>query len=58
MSKTQVRQAGFFRLANDLYALEVTHLQEVLEVERLTPIPLAPPALLGMVNLRGRILPL
>ena len=58
MSKTQVRQAGFFRLANDLYALEVTHLQEVLEIERLTPIPLAPPALLGMVNLRGRILPL
>jgi purine-binding chemotaxis protein CheW len=58
VSKTQVRQAGFFRLAGDLYALEVSHLQEVLEVGRLTPIPLAPPALLGMVNLRGRILPL
>ncbi|WP_018466502.1 chemotaxis protein CheW [Calidithermus timidus] len=58
MSKTQVRQAGFFRLAGDLYALEVSHLQEVLEVGRPTPIPLAPPALLGMVNLRGRILPL
>ncbi len=35
--------------------IEVKRIQEVLRVEQLTPVPLAPPAVSGLVNLRGQI---
>jgi purine-binding chemotaxis protein CheW len=36
--------------------VEVERIQEVLRVERLTPVPLAPPEVGGLINLRGQIL--
>jgi len=35
--------------------VEVERIQEVLRVGRLTPVPLAPPEVCGLINLRGRI---
>lgn len=46
-----------FRLASERYALESRHVQEVQPLRELTPLPCAPPFFLGIVNVRGRILP-
>jgi len=46
-----------FRLASERYALEIRHVQDVHPLRDLTPLPCTPPFVLGIVNLRGRILP-
>jgi purine-binding chemotaxis protein CheW len=44
-----------FRVGGLLLGIEVEHIQEVLRVEQVTPVPLAPPEVRGLVNLRGRV---
>jgi purine-binding chemotaxis protein CheW len=46
-----------FSLASERYALETRHVQEVQPLRELTPLPCTPPFVLGIVNVRGRILP-
>ena len=46
-----------FRLAQERYALEDRWVQEVCPFKELTPLPCTPPFVLGIVNVRGRILP-
>jgi len=46
-----------FRLAQERYALEIRWVQEVCPLKELTPLPCTPPFVLGIVNVRGRILP-
>ena len=46
-----------FRLASERYALETRHVQDVHPLRELTPLPCTPPFVLGIVNVRGRILP-
>ncbi|HSW16285.1 MAG TPA: chemotaxis protein CheW [Ramlibacter sp.] len=46
-----------FRLAQERYALETRHVSEVVPLGDLTPVPCTPPFVLGVVNLRGRIVP-
>jgi purine-binding chemotaxis protein CheW len=46
-----------FRLASERYALESRHVEEVHPLRELTPLPCTPPFILGIVNVRGRILP-
>ena len=46
-----------FRLALERYALEDRWVQEVCPFKELTPLPCTPPFVLGIVNVRGRILP-
>lgn len=46
-----------FRLAREHYALEARHVREVCPLRSLTPLPCTPPFLLGIVNVRGRIVP-
>lgn len=46
-----------FRLAQERYALETQYVREVCPLKDVTPLPRTPPFLLGVVNLRGRILP-
>lgn len=46
-----------FRLAHERYAVESRWVQEVQPLADLTPLPGVPPFLRGIVNLRGRILP-
>jgi purine-binding chemotaxis protein CheW len=49
---------GSFHLAGTELALPVAALQEVVNYpETLTPVPLAPPYLLGLFNLRGTLIP-
>lgn len=46
-----------FRLAQECYALETRHIQEVYPLKDLTTMPCTPPFILGMVNVRGNITP-
>jgi purine-binding chemotaxis protein CheW len=46
-----------FKLANERYALETRHVIEVHPLRELTPLPGTPAFIRGIVNLRGRILP-
>ncbi len=46
-----------FSLAGERYALEAASVLEVVLLRDLTPVPCTPPSILGVVNHRGRILP-
>ncbi|HEX7952856.1 MAG TPA: chemotaxis protein CheW [Burkholderiales bacterium] len=46
-----------FRLGEERYALESRHVREVHPLKNLTRLPCTPAFVLGVVNLRGRILP-
>src|SRR5882724_7981927 len=46
-----------FRLASERYAVESRLVQEVHPLRDLTPLPCTPPFVLGIVNVRGHILP-
>jgi purine-binding chemotaxis protein CheW len=42
-----------FRLGDELFAFDVRHVREVLELTAVARLPLAPPHLRGVVNVRG-----
>ena len=46
-----------FRIAKEVYAIDIAHAREVIEVSELTPMPKAPQWIRGVVNLRGSVLP-
>jgi purine-binding chemotaxis protein CheW len=46
-----------FRLAQESYAVESRYVQEVYPLRDLTPVPCTPAFVLGIVNVRGRIVP-
>ncbi len=46
-----------FRVGSESYALPVAQVLEVADLGRLAPVPGAPPAVLGVRNLRGQVLP-
>ena len=47
-----------FVIGNDKFAVHVKHVQEVIEVGQITKLPHVPAYILGIFNLRGKILPL
>jgi chemotaxis signal transduction protein len=51
-------QALLVPLHDDWYAIELTRVREVLAFPFTTPLPGAPPALLGVFNLHGEVVPL
>lgn len=46
-----------FRLAQERYAIETRHVQEVCPFKELTPLPCTPAFIRGIVNIRSRIVP-
>jgi len=46
-----------FRLGGEGYAIEVMRVQEVLDMQWLTEVPGGPKFLLGVINLRGHVVP-
>ena len=52
---TATQQFATFSLDGLLFGIEVGRIQEVLSYQEMTPVPLAPPAVLGLINLRGQI---
>ncbi|MFI5493179.1 chemotaxis protein CheW [Actinoplanes sp. NPDC051859] len=50
------RQFATFEVAGQLFGVEVDTVQEVLSYNEYTPVPLAPPAVGGLFNLRGQVI--
>jgi len=46
-----------FRLADEEYGLPVTQVSSIIRYETATPVPRAPHSVLGVINLRGRVIP-
>ena len=44
-----------FLLDGHLFGVPVPQVQEVIRFQPMTPVPLAPPAVEGLINLRGQI---
>jgi len=44
-----------FHLDRFLFGVEVLRVQEVIRSQEMTPVPLAPPVIRGLINLRGQI---
>ncbi|HEU0016360.1 MAG TPA: chemotaxis protein CheW [Longimicrobium sp.] len=57
---TAAGQAGqylTFQLAGEEYAVELLQAREILRYEQVTRVPTAPPSIRGVLNLRGRVVP-
>ena len=53
--RTPPRQVATFMLDQLYFGVEVLKVQEVIKYQELTRIPLAPPVVQGLINLRGQI---
>ena len=51
----QPRQICTFSLGDQLFGIDVMNVQEVVRYQEMTEVPLAPPEIKGLINLRGRI---
>lgn len=57
LDRDRARSYVVFRLGGEGYALEVMRVQEVLDVLAITEVPGASRSLLGVINLRGHVVP-
>lgn len=46
-----------FRLDREIYAVPIRTVQEIVELQEISPVPRSAPWVRGVVNLRGRVLP-
>jgi purine-binding chemotaxis protein CheW len=53
----ETRQYLTFKLAEEVYALEVAKVREILEVTGITRVPQTPAYMRGVINLRGSVVP-
>jgi purine-binding chemotaxis protein CheW len=54
---TETRQYITFKLGDELFAIDVAQVREVLEVSTITRVPTAPACMRGVVNVRGQATP-
>jgi len=54
---TEISQYMTFKLGNELFAINVEQVREVLEVSTITRVPTAPDYMRGVVNVRGKAIP-
>ena len=57
-SETHLKEYVTALIGGQLFGLPILHVQDVFIPERLTRVPLAPPEIAGVLNLRGRIVTL
>lgn len=58
-STGDVRQGKYmtFQVGQDVYGIELKYVNEILQVQPITPIPEVEPFIKGLINLRGKIIP-
>ena len=54
---TEISQYMTLKLGNELFAINVAQVREVLEVSTITKVPTAPDYMRGVVNVRGKAIP-
>lgn len=52
-----VRQFLTFILGGVMYALEIVNIKEIIEYGEVTEVPMMPPSIRGIINLRGAVVP-
>ncbi len=52
-----VLQLVTFKLGSEEYGIDIHHVQEIVRVREITPVPNAPDFVDGVINQRGRIIP-
>lgn len=57
MADAQIKQYLTFTLSDDIYAIDILKIKEILEHETLTDVPLTPDFIPGVLNLRGKVVP-
>lgn len=50
-------QLACFRLGQQLYALDIMKIREIIRPQKLTPVPKTPSFIEGVINLRGLVIP-
>lgn len=54
---TELNQYLTFCVDSESYAINVTHIQEVLELQKISRVPRMPEYMRGIINLRGSVVP-
>ena len=54
---TDTRQYLTFQLDEEVFALDVSHVREILEFTTVTKVPKTPDFMRGVINLRGSVVP-
>lgn len=54
---TEIRQYLTFRLDEEIFALDVSRVREVLDLSTITKVPGAPNFMRGVINVRGAVVP-
>lgn len=52
-----IRHVVCFRLANEVFAVDIDRVREIIRITDITRIPHAPDFIKGAINLRGKIVP-
>lgn len=55
--KGQEMQVVVFTLAGESYGVDITTVREIITMQRITPLPEAPDFVLGVISLRGTVIP-
>jgi purine-binding chemotaxis protein CheW len=56
-SITDIRQYLTFQLSEEVFALDVSHVREILEFTTVAKVPKTPDYMRGVINLRGSVVP-
>ncbi len=56
--EADIRQFVIFVCDSEVFAVDMTPVQEIIRVPEVVRVPLAPPTLEGLANLRGKVLPI
>ena len=54
---TKTSQYLTFKLDNEIYAMDITTVREVLDITQITKVPQMPDFMCGVINLRGSVVP-
>jgi purine-binding chemotaxis protein CheW len=57
-SSRQEIKLACFRIGSELYALDIMCIREIIQPQKLTPVPRAPAFIEGIINLRGAVIPI
>jgi len=52
------KQYVIFKLNREEYGVAISHVQEITEIKSITTVPNTPPFVEGIINLRGKIVPI
>lgn len=56
-AKADIAQYLTFQAGDETFAIEILDVKEIIEIESITKVPMMPSFIAGIINLRGRVVP-